>query len=127
MKVIPFTRPKFVTLYQTKNAQFFLFQYFVSDPVKQDPILDQFSMIIRPYTRPNGLKTIPIPAAQTGKPIYGSTPPPLGIYRYSSKDFLLLLVLVIIKCTCTLVHVRMPDKIVPSYTDTYQGCLKINA
>ena len=35
----------------------------MSDPVNQDPILDQFSMITRPYTRLNGLKTIPIPAA----------------------------------------------------------------
>ena len=34
-------------------------QSFVSHPIKQDPILDQFSMITRPYTRPNGLKTIP--------------------------------------------------------------------
>ena len=38
------------------------FQSFVSDPVKRDPILDQFSMITRPYTRVNGLKTIPFPA-----------------------------------------------------------------
>ena len=34
----------------------------MSDPVKRDPILDQFSMITRPYTRPNGLNTIPFPA-----------------------------------------------------------------
>ena len=31
----------------------------MSDPVKRDPILNQFSMITRPYTRLNGLKTIP--------------------------------------------------------------------
>ena len=41
------------------------FQCFVSDPVKRDPILDQFSIITRPYTRQNGLKTIPVPAAHT--------------------------------------------------------------
>ena len=41
------------------------FQSFVSNPVKRDLILDQFSMITRPYTRPNGLKTIPFPAAHT--------------------------------------------------------------
>ena len=37
----------------------------MSDPVKQDSILDQFSMITRPYTRPDGLKTIRFPAAHT--------------------------------------------------------------
>ena len=37
----------------------------MSDTVKLDPILDQFSMITRPYTRLNGLKTIPFPAAHT--------------------------------------------------------------
>ena len=43
------------------------FQSFVSDPVKRDPILDQFSMFNRPYTRvrPKSLKTIPFPAAHT--------------------------------------------------------------
>ena len=41
------------------------FQSFVSNPVKRDPILYQFSMIARPFTRPNGLKTIPSPAAHT--------------------------------------------------------------
>ena len=35
----------FVTLYQTKNTQLFLISVFVSDPVKRDPLLDQFSMI----------------------------------------------------------------------------------
>ena len=34
-------------------------------PVKRDPILDQFSMITRPYPRLKGLKTIPFPAAHT--------------------------------------------------------------
>ena len=69
-KSYPFTRPNFanfviVYVYQTKNAQLFLIQFSVSDPVKRDPILDQFSMITRPYNRPNGLKTIPFPAAHT--------------------------------------------------------------
>ena len=62
------------------------FQSFVSNPVKQDPILDQFSTITRPSTRPNGwktipstrpngLKTIPSPVAHTCiANIYGSTP-----------------------------------------------------
>ena len=51
-----------VTLYQTKNAQLFL-KSFVSDPIQLEPILDQFYRISRPYTRINGLKTIPSPAA----------------------------------------------------------------
>ena len=37
----------------------------MSNPAKRDPILDQFSMITRPYTRQNGLKTIPFPEAHT--------------------------------------------------------------
>ena len=38
----------------------------MSDPVKWDPILDQFSMIFtRPYTIPNGLKTIAFPVAHS--------------------------------------------------------------
>ena len=41
------------------------FQSFASDPVKRDPILVQFSIITRPYTRLNGLKTVPFPAAHT--------------------------------------------------------------
>ena len=49
--VWPYTRLKML------NCSWY--QSFVSDPVKRDPILDQFSMITRPYTRPNGLKTIP--------------------------------------------------------------------
>ena len=66
-KVQPFTRSNFanfVTLYQTKlNCS--CYQSFVSDPVKRDSILDQFFIITRPYTRLNGLKTIPFPAAHT--------------------------------------------------------------
>ena len=66
-------------LYQTKNAHnCSWFQSFVSDPVKRDPILDQFSMITRPYTRPNGLKTIPFPAAHTRIANIWEYPP--GIY-----------------------------------------------
>ena len=41
------------------------FQILASNLVKPDPILDQFSMITIPYTRLNGLKTIPFPAAHT--------------------------------------------------------------
>ena len=37
----------------------------MSDRVKPDPVPDQFSTITRPYTRLNGLKTIPFPAAHT--------------------------------------------------------------
>ena len=59
----------------------------MSDPVKRDLILGQFSMITRPYTRPNGLKTLPLPDQMACKPyslqrhipvwlIYGSTPLP---------------------------------------------------
>ena len=69
-KALPFTRPNFanfVTLYQTKNAQLFLISVFCERSRKRDPILDQFPMITRPYTRPNGMKTIPFPAAHTRK------------------------------------------------------------
>ena len=69
----PFTRLNFanvVILYQSKNIQLFLISIFcyynfcpLSDPVKRHPILDQFSMITRPYPGVNGLKTIPFPAA----------------------------------------------------------------
>ena len=63
------------------------FQSFVSDPIKQDPILDQISIITRPYTRPNGLntiplirpnglKTIPFPAAHTHIANIWEYPPP---------------------------------------------------
>ena len=53
----PYTRLKTLT--------YSWFQSFVSNLVKRNPILDHFSMIIRPYTRLNGLKTIPFPAAYT--------------------------------------------------------------
>ena len=46
----------FVTLYQTKNAQLFLISVLWAILLKCDPILDQFSMITRPYTRPNGFQ-----------------------------------------------------------------------
>ena len=70
------------------------FQSFVSDPVIRDPILDQFSMITRPFTRPNENHTLnqtkwlenhtlfsgTYPYNQL---IYGSTPPPLAGSRTS--------------------------------------------
>ena len=69
-KVLPiYTRvdfANFVTLYQSTFSIFCYYHFCpLSDPVKQDPILDQFSMITRPYPRVNGLKTIPFPAAHT--------------------------------------------------------------
>ena len=48
----------------------------MSDPVKRDPILDQFSMITRPYTRLNGLKTIPFPCLACIANIWEYSPPP---------------------------------------------------
>ena len=48
----------------------------MSDPAKQDPILDQFSMITRPYTRLNGLKTIPFPVEHTCMANLWEYPPP---------------------------------------------------
>ena len=49
----------------------------MSDPVKRDSILNQFSMITRPYNRPHGLKTIPFPAAHTRiANIWEYSPPP---------------------------------------------------
>ena len=74
-KVLPFTRPNFanfLTLYQTKNAQLFLISIFC----EWDLILDEFSMISRPNTRPNGLKTIPFPAAHTRIANIWEYPPP---------------------------------------------------
>ena len=53
-----------------------IFQSFVSDPVKRDPILDQFSMITRPYPSLNGLKTTPFPAAHTRITNTWEYPPP---------------------------------------------------
>ena len=53
-------------------------QSLVSDPVKRDPILYQFSMITKPFTRPNGLKTTPFQAALTHiANIWEYPPPPL--------------------------------------------------
>ena len=52
------------------------FHSFVSDPVKRNHILDQFSMITRPYTRLNGLKTIPFPAGHTRIANIWEYPPP---------------------------------------------------
>ena len=51
----PSTRPKMLNY----SCFLFLFQCFASDPVKRDPILDQISIITRPFTRLNGSKTIP--------------------------------------------------------------------
>ena len=69
VKVPPFTRANFanfVTLYQSTLSIFCYYNFcLLSDPTKQDPNLDQFSMINRPYPRVNGLKTIPFPAAHT--------------------------------------------------------------
>ena len=64
----PCTRPEML------NCSWF--QSFVGDPVKRDPILDQFSMISRPHTRLNGLKTIPFPAAHTRIANIWEYPPP---------------------------------------------------
>ena len=70
MKILPFTGQskfcKFVILYQSTLA-IFCYYFFcpLSDPVKQDPILDQFSTITRPYPRVNGLQTIPFPVVHT--------------------------------------------------------------
>ena len=47
------------------------------DPVKRDPILDQFSMITRPYTRLNGLKTIPFSSGTYPYSQYMGVPPGL--------------------------------------------------
>ena len=49
----------------------------MSDPIKRDPILDQFSMITRPYTRLNGLKTVSFPAAHTRIANIREYPPPI--------------------------------------------------
>ena len=76
-KVLPFTRPNFVTLYQTKNAHLFLISISCERSRKRDPILDQFSMITRPYTRlENGLKTITFPTAHTHITNIWEYPPP---------------------------------------------------
>ena len=69
------------------------FQSFVSNPVKRDPILDQFSLITRPYTRPNG--SIPFPAAHTHIANIWEYPPPvvtiiMDYYRYFTLNTLAL-------------------------------------
>ena len=77
-------------LYRSKNAQLFLISIFcyynfyrLSDPVKWNPILDQFSMITRPYPRVNGLKTIPFPVAHTHIANIWEYPSPLAISKHS--------------------------------------------
>ena len=53
----------------------------MSDPIKRDPILEQFSiaLITGPYLRLKGLKTIPFPATHTRiSNIWGSTHPAGG-------------------------------------------------
>ena len=47
-----------------------------SDLVKRDPIIDQFSIITRPYPIPNDLKTIPFPVAHTRIANIWLYPPP---------------------------------------------------
>ena len=85
-KVLPFTRvnfTNFVTLYQSTLSIFCYYKFSpLSDPVKQDPILDQFSMITRSYPRVNGLKTKPFPVAHTCiANIREYLPPPNGDKR----------------------------------------------
>ena len=65
----PYTRLKMLSSW---------FQSFVSDPFKQDPILDQFfSMITRPYTRPNALENHTLSSGTcTYSQYMGVTPPP---------------------------------------------------
>ena len=65
------------------------FQSSVSNPVKWDPILDRFSMITRPYTRPNDLKTIHFPVAHTHIANIWSTPPPPRYVHNKPVDFAL--------------------------------------
>ena len=52
VKVLPFTRvnfANFVTLYQSTLSVVCYYSFcLLSDPIKQDPILEQFSMITRP-------------------------------------------------------------------------------
>ena len=67
-KVLPFTRvnfANFVTLYQSTLSIFCYYNFVRLAIYRRNPILDQFSMITRPYPRVNGLKTIPFSAALT--------------------------------------------------------------
>ena len=53
----------------------------MSNIVKWDPILDQFSMIARPYTKLNGLKLNHTLSSSTylySQLLYGSTPQEIG-------------------------------------------------
>ena len=57
------------------------------DPVKWDPILDQFSIITRPYPRAIGLKTIPFPAAHNRiANIWEYPPPPTHPWANAQAD-----------------------------------------
>ena len=79
-----------MTLYQTKNAHLFLISISCERSRKRDPILDQFSMITRPYTRlENGLKTITFPTAHTHITNIWEYPPlPRGGYvRFSDRKW----------------------------------------
>ena len=53
----------------------------MSDLVKRDPILDQFSIITKPYARLNGLKTIPFPWTHTHIAKIWEYPPPWAVDR----------------------------------------------
>ena len=67
-EVLPFARLNFANLWpytRVKMLNCSWLQSFVRDPVKRDPILDQFSISTRSYTRLNGLKTVPFSAAHT--------------------------------------------------------------
>ena len=67
-EVLPFARLNFANLWpytRVKMLNCSWLQSFVRDPVKRDPILDQFSVSTRSYTRLNGLKTVPFSAAHT--------------------------------------------------------------
>ena len=65
----------------------------MSDPVKRDPILDQFSMITRPYTKLNGLKTVPFPAALTypySQYMESTSPPVACQLQFEVRDILFI-------------------------------------
>ena len=69
------------------------FQYFVSNPVKWDPILDQFSMITRPYTVPDQMAWKPYPFQRHIPiyPIYRSSPLGLDLMYISLSIVIYLL------------------------------------